>query len=41
LGKIFDNVPGISGGTILGSSEIALILDIPKLIEYKIKNLTY
>lgn len=41
LGKIYSNIPGISGGTILGSSEIALILDIPKLVEYKIKNKNY
>jgi len=37
LGKVFSKVPGISGGTILGSGEIALIFDIPKLIEHKIK----
>lgn len=41
LGNIFSKVPGVSGGTILGSSEIALILDIPKLVEYKIKNSNY
>ena len=39
LGEVFNRVPGISGGTLLGSGEIALIFDIPKLIEYKIKNL--
>ena len=38
LGDIFDNLEGISGGTILGSGEIALIFDIPKLIEQKIKD---
>ena len=38
LGEVFENVPGISGGTILGSGEIALIFDIPKLMENKIKN---
>ena len=37
LGDIFDNLKGISGGTILGSGEIALIFDIPQLIENKIK----
>jgi two-component system chemotaxis sensor kinase CheA len=36
LGELFENVAGISGCTILGSGEIALIFDIPKLIEYKI-----
>jgi two-component system chemotaxis sensor kinase CheA len=38
LGEIFNKVPGINGGTILGDGEVALILDIPKLIQYKIKN---
>jgi two-component system chemotaxis sensor kinase CheA len=38
LGRVFENVPGISGGTILGSGEIALIFDIPKLMEHKIQN---
>lgn len=38
LGPISKNVPGISGGTILGDSQIALILDIPKLIEYKVNS---
>ncbi len=37
LGGIFEKVPGISGGSILGSGEIALILDIPKLVENQIK----
>lgn len=37
LGDLFENVPGISGGSILGSGEVALILDIPKLIEYQIR----
>ena len=37
LGEVFENVAGISGGTILGSGEIALIFDIPKLMEQKIK----
>ena len=38
LGDIFENVPGISGGSILGSGEVSLIFDIPQLIESKIKN---
>jgi len=37
LGEVFENVAGISGGTILGSGEIALIFDIPKLMEQQIK----
>jgi len=39
LGEVFSNVIGISGGTILGSGEIALIFDIPKLMEHKIKQI--
>ncbi len=34
LGKIFDNLPGISGTTILGSGEVALILDVPSLVQH-------
>jgi two-component system chemotaxis sensor kinase CheA len=36
LGKVFENVSDISGGTILGNGEIALILDVQKLIKDKI-----
>ncbi|MEY4505244.1 MAG: hypothetical protein RL154_1541 [Pseudomonadota bacterium] len=32
LGKIFKNIKGISGATILGSGSVALILDIPILV---------
>jgi len=39
LGDVFSKVPGISGGTILGSGEIALIFDIPKLMEHKIREI--
>lgn len=38
LGRLFRNVSDISGGTLLGNGEIALILDIQKLIEHKISN---
>jgi two-component system chemotaxis sensor kinase CheA len=34
LGKIFRNVKGIGGATILGSGKVAMILDIPILIQY-------
>ncbi|RLA81846.1 MAG: chemotaxis protein CheA [Epsilonproteobacteria bacterium] len=34
LGKIFRNVKGIGGATILGSGQVAMILDIPMLITY-------
>jgi two-component system chemotaxis sensor kinase CheA len=33
LGKIFQNLQGISGATILGSGEVAMIIDIPELIQ--------
>jgi two-component system chemotaxis sensor kinase CheA len=33
LGKIFSHVRGLGGSTILGSGEVALILDVPGLIE--------
>lgn len=32
LGKVFSRLQGISGSTILGSGEVALILDVPGLI---------
>ncbi len=32
LGQIFANLRGISGSTILGTGEVALILDVPSLI---------
>ncbi|MBE7411113.1 MAG: chemotaxis protein CheA [Leptospiraceae bacterium] len=38
LGKIFGNLKGISGSTILGTGEVAMILDIPVLIEIAVKN---
>ena len=41
LGDIFVNVPAISGGSILGSGEIALIFDIAQLIAYKKKGTSY
>ncbi len=33
LGKVFGNLKGISGSTILGSGEVALILDVPSLVQ--------
>lgn len=38
LGELFKNISDISGGTILGNGEIALIFDVQKLIEHKISN---
>jgi two-component system chemotaxis sensor kinase CheA len=31
LGNLFQNLPGISGSTILGDGRIALVLDVPGL----------
>jgi two-component system chemotaxis sensor kinase CheA len=36
LGKIFSNLRGINGSTILGSGEVALILDVPLLVKMAI-----
>jgi two-component system chemotaxis sensor kinase CheA len=36
LGKIFSNLRGINGSTILGSGEVALILDVPLLVQMAI-----
>ena len=33
LGGLFKNLKGISGSTILGSGEVALILDVPGLLQ--------
>ena len=33
MGKLFSNLRGISGSTILGSGEVALILDVPSLVQ--------
>ncbi len=37
LGETFQQVPGISGGSILGSGEVSLIVDVPSLIDFKLK----
>ncbi|SIR11616.1 chemotaxis protein CheA [Aeromonas hydrophila] len=37
LGKLFQRLQGISGSTILGGGEVALILDIPSLIQHAIE----
>ncbi|MBS1191213.1 MAG: chemotaxis protein CheA [Rhodocyclaceae bacterium] len=34
LGPMFSQLSGISGSTIMGSGEVALILDIPRLIQH-------
>ncbi|HEC18528.1 MAG TPA: chemotaxis protein CheA [Gammaproteobacteria bacterium] len=33
LGKIFSHLEGVSGATILGSGEVAMIIDVPELIQ--------
>jgi two-component system chemotaxis sensor kinase CheA len=33
LGQLFQNIRGVGGSTILGSGEVALILDIPQLVQ--------
>jgi two-component system chemotaxis sensor kinase CheA len=33
LGRLFGNLKGVSGSTILGSGEVALILEVPALIQ--------
>ncbi|ACB33801.1 CheA signal transduction histidine kinase [Leptothrix cholodnii SP-6] len=34
LGRVFQQLPGIAGSTILGSGEVALVLDIPSLMSH-------
>lgn len=33
LGRLFENLSGVSGATILGSGKVALILDVPALVQ--------
>lgn len=33
LGNIFSHIQGVSGSTVLGSGEVALILDVPNLVQ--------
>jgi two-component system, chemotaxis family, sensor kinase CheA len=40
LGKIFSNLRGIGGSTILGSGEVALILDVPSLVQQAVNRET-
>ncbi len=40
LGKIFQGLRGVSGATILGGGEVALILDVPGLVHMAAKNET-
>ena len=36
LGKIFRHLRGVSGATILGSGEVAIILDVPLLVQQSV-----
>jgi two-component system chemotaxis sensor kinase CheA len=33
LGKVFEHVKGIGGFTILGSGSVALVLDVPRMMQ--------
>ncbi|MFA5984699.1 MAG: chemotaxis protein CheA [Methylococcaceae bacterium] len=35
LGKLFGHVQGVGGSTILGSGEVALIIDVPTLLKFQ------
>jgi two-component system chemotaxis sensor kinase CheA len=37
LGRLFENLAGISGSTILGNGEVALILDVPALVQRTVR----
>ncbi len=36
LGRLFEKAAGISGSTILGSGEVALILDVAQLMQFAV-----
>jgi two-component system chemotaxis sensor kinase CheA len=38
LGKFYRDVDGVSGATILGDGTVALILDVPKLVQLAVKD---
>jgi two-component system, chemotaxis family, sensor kinase CheA len=40
LGKLFQDLPGISGSTIMGNGHVALILDVPGLVRQGIRRQT-
>lgn len=37
MGRLFDHVKGVSGSTILGTGQVALILDVPRLCQEMIE----
>jgi two-component system chemotaxis sensor kinase CheA len=40
LGRVFQDIRGLSGSTILGSGDVALILDVPALLQLAVDRLT-
>ncbi len=38
LGKLFESMKGIGGSTILGNGEVALILDVPNLVQMAVRS---
>lgn len=40
LGKVFQDVSGVSGSAILGTGRVALILDVPSLLQKALRNLS-
>ena len=40
MGKILQNVKGLSGATILGSGNVAIILDVPNLVQRAVQTST-
>ena len=40
MGKILQNVKGLSGATILGSGNVAIILDVPNLVQRAVQTAT-
>ncbi len=41
MAKLFGKLPGISGSTILGSGDVALILDVPALVQQAVNSETH
>jgi two-component system, chemotaxis family, sensor kinase CheA len=41
LGRVYQNIQGLSGATILGNGSVALILDLPQLVTAEEKNELY
>lgn len=40
MGKVLQNVKGISGATILGSGKVAIILDVPSIVNLAVRHST-